>query len=151
MNTTDATTPSEPGSHTGLIRRLMTIVYDLLLLLALLFIVTAVENFALNHGNAIGPNNPYHWFYVSSLVVVIFLYYAGFWTHGGQTLGMKTWKMKLCSKDGKPVSWKQALIYFLAALLSWAAVGIGFLWGLFNQNHATWHDLIAGCEMLDVR
>ena len=58
MNTTDSIA-SEPRTHAGLIRRLMTIIYDLLLLLALLFVVTALENFALNHGNAIVRTNPF--------------------------------------------------------------------------------------------
>lgn len=126
----------------------MSIVYDLLLVLALLFVVTAVENFALNHGDAIVRGSKFYWPYVFSLVLAIFFYFGWFWTHGGQTLGMKTWKMKLCSKDGKPVSWKQALVYFLAAILP---LGIGFLWSLFRQDRAALHDMIANCEMLDVR
>jgi uncharacterized RDD family membrane protein YckC len=149
MNSTNVISP-ESRPRAGLLRRLLTMVYDLLLLLALLFTVTALENFVLNHGNAIGHSNPFYWLYVSSLVLMIFFYYGWFWTHGGQTLGMKTWKIKLCAKDGKPLSWKQAAIYFLVALLSWTVLGIGFLWSLFNENQATWHDLVADCEMLDV-
>lgn len=149
MNTTDAA-PSEPRPHPSLIRRLMSIVYDMFLVVALLFVVTTAM-FILNHAHAIEHGSPFYWPLRLSLVLTMFIYFGWFWTHGGQTLGMKTWKIKLCSRGGKPVSWKQALIYFLAAALSWAVVGMGFLWSLFNQDRATWHDLIAGCEMLDVR
>jgi uncharacterized RDD family membrane protein YckC len=143
--------PENPRPHVGLVRRLMAIVYDLLLLLGLLFIVTAVANFTLNHGNAIDRHNPYYWFFESCLVLISFFYYGWFWTHGGQTLGMKTWKIKLSAKHGGSIRWTQALVYFLAAVLSWLVFGIGFLWSLFEPDRATWHDLIADCEMLDLR
>lgn len=144
-------TTENTSRHAGLVRRLLAIVYDLLLLLGLLFIATAVANFALNQGNAIERGNPYYWFFKFGLLMISFFYYGWFWTHGGQTLGMKTWKMKLQSRDGKALSWPQALVYFFAAALSWTVFGIGFIWSLFEPSRATWHDLIAGCEMLDLR
>ena len=128
----------------------MAIMYDLFLLAALWFIVSAIAT-ALNHGEAIGPDNPYHLIFVFSLLLISFFYYGWFWTHGGQTLGMKTWKIKLTTLDGRVVDWKQALVYFLAAMLSWAVCGLGFLWSVFEPRRATWHDLVAGCMMQDIR
>lgn len=149
MNSVDIS--EKPRTRAGLIRRFMAIIYDLLLLLAILFIITALANFILNQGNAVNHDNPYYWFFVFTLALISFSYYSWFWTHGGQTLGMKTWRIRLSARDGKALSWKQALVYFLAALLSWAVFGCGFLWSLCNRQRATWHDLIADCEMLDLR
>ena len=146
--TTPHSTPSlKPGAP--LLRRLMAIVYDLLLLLAVLFVTTAMA-IALNHGEAIN-DHPYYMFFVFIQLLISFIYYGWFWTHGGQTLGMKTWKMKLTLQSGDQLNWKRALVYFVAAMISWSAVGLGFLWALFNQNRSTWHDLIARCVMRDTR
>ena len=145
--TPDTTRLLKPGA--GLLRRLMAIIYDLLLLLAVLFVTTAVA-IGLNHGKAI-DDHPYYLFFVFIQLLISFIYYGWFWTHGGQTLGMKTWKMKLTTQSGDQLGWKQALLYFLAASMSWAAAGLGFLWALFNKNRSTWHDLIAHCVMQDTR
>ena len=147
MTTSAAATNLKPG--VGLVRRLMAIVYDVLLLLAVLFVTTALA-IALNHGEAIN-DHPYYMVFIFIQPLISFIYYGWFWTHGGQTLGMKTWKMKLTTQSGDLLDWKQALVYFLAAMLSWSAVGLGFLWALFNRKRSTWHDLIAQCLMQDMR
>ena len=91
--------------YAGLFRRLMAIIYDLFLLIALLFIATAAA-MVLNQGNAIQPGQPLYPFYVVYLLIISFIFYGWFWTHGGQTLGMKTWKMKLQQENG------QAALYY---------------------------------------
>ena len=142
---------SEPDiRYTGLIRRLMAILYDLFLLLAILFITTAVAN-ALNQGESIDPDNPYYPYFVFCLLAISFFYYGWFWTHGGQTLGMKTWKMKLQSEQSRHFSWKQAAIRFLTAQLSWLCGGTGFLWSVFNRQNRTWHDIASSSVLVDLR
>ncbi len=148
MTTTNATHTAL--SSASLIRRLMSSIYDLLLVLALWF-VTGTMAIALNHGNAIRPDDPFYLFFVSILILISFFYYTYFWTHGGQTLGMKTWRIRLVAQNGNAVSWQQAMRYFFAALLSWAMLGLGFFWSVFDLNRATWHDKIAGCRILDLR
>ena len=146
--TTPHISPSQiPGAP--LLRRLMAIVYDLLLLLAVLFVTTALA-IVMNHGEAIN-DHPYYIFFVFFQLLISFIYYGWFWTHGGQTLGMKTWKMKLTTRSGGQLNWQQALVYFVAAMISWSALGLGYLWALFNHSRATWHDLIAQCMMRDTR
>lgn len=134
----------------GLIRRLMTIFYDLFLLIAILFVTTVIANF-LNRGEAIGPDNPYYPFFVLFLLAISFFYYGWFWTHGGQTLGMQTWKMKLISNDHQNVSWRQALIRAIVALGSWCCFGLGFVWSLFNSKKHTWHDILSRSALIDLR
>ena len=134
----------------GLFRRLMAILYDLFLLIAILFISTAVA-MVFNQGNAIQPGQPIYPLYVTCLVIISFGFYGWFWTHGGQTLGMKTWKMKLQRQNGQAVTWTLALIRFITAMISWSAAGLGFFWSLFHPQKRTWHDIASGCVLVDLR
>ena len=136
--------------YTGLLRRLMAIIYDLFLLIALLFIATAITMVA-NQGHAIEPGQPMYPFYVTCLLVISFGFYGWFWTHGGQTLGMKTWKIKLQQQNGQHVTWSLAVIRFITAMLSWSAAGLGFFWSLFDPQRRTWHDIASNCVVIDLR
>ena len=80
------------------------------------------------------------------LFVIAFLFFGWFWTHGGQTIGMRAWKIRLVTgldQTGMGTSplWSQALIRFTVAILSWLIFGSGFLWALTNRNRLCWHDL----------
>ena len=121
----------------GFFCRLAVIFYDLLLLIALLFVATALL-LPLNAGEAFISAQQF--FYPLYLLLVSFLFYAWFWTHGGQTLGLRAWRIKVLTLDRKPISWKQALLRFVFAVVSWATCGLGFLWILFDKNQRSWHD-----------
>lgn len=136
--------------YVGLVRRLMAIMYDLLLLLAILFIATYIAN-AINQGKPIGPDSPYHTIFILYLVAISFFYYGWFWTHGGQTLGMKTWRIRLQSTQSAVISWQQVVIRLITAQLSWLCAGAGFIWSLFNRQNKTWHDIASGCVLIDLR
>ena len=142
----------------SLMKRLMVIMYDLLLLCAVLFaagvVIAGVTTFVLNDGNAITEDHPYFQLYqvylLISLLIVSFIFYGWFWTNGGQTLGMKTWKLRLTRLDGNAISWKQAGIRFLTAILSWACFGIGFLCILFTADKRAWHDILSQTIIVQV-
>jgi uncharacterized RDD family membrane protein YckC len=123
-------------SKPGFFRRLTVILYDLLLLIAVLFVATALV-LPLNAGKAYTTQQ---FFFPLYLLLVSFLFYAWFWTHGGQTLGLRAWKIKVLTLDKKTISWKQALLRFAAALLSWGFFGLGFMWILVDKNQCSWHD-----------
>jgi len=137
-------------NYAGLMRRLMAIIYDLFLLIALLFIATAIA-MSFNQGNAIEPGQALYPFYIIYLLVISFIFFGWFWTHGGQTLGMKTWKMKLQQQNGQALTWPLALIRFISAIISWSAAGIGFLWSLFHPQRRSWHDIASRCVLVDLR
>lgn len=61
------------------------------------------------------------------LFVVIGLYFIWFWTHGGQTLAMQTWRIRLVRHDGRPVGWLQAAARYVLAWL-WVAPGLAAAW-----------------------
>ena len=142
---------TDPGHrYAGLIRRLLAICYDLFLLIALLFVATAVA-MIFNDGKAIEPGQLLYPFYIVYLLVISFGFFGWFWTHGGQTLGMKTWKMKLQQNNGDEITWPLALVRFATAMLSWLAVGLGYLWSLYDPQRRSWHDIATGCVLIDLR
>lgn len=136
-------TPKQPGSQPkrppGLLRRLGAIAYDSLLLLAILFFATGIL-IPLNHGEAFTSEQI---FYPVYLLLISFVFFGWFWTHGGQTLGMRAWKIIVLSEDGHPITWRQAALRFVCALLSWACLGLGFLWILIDKDRKAWHDRLS--------
>ncbi len=120
----------------GLFRRLAIIVYDSLLLLALLFLATALI-LPFNNGEAYASGQ---YLFPIYLLMVSFVFYGWFWTHGGQTLGMKAWKIKIQTINNQPVTWKHAFKRFLMAIFSWLFFGLGFVWQLIDKRRFTWHD-----------
>ena len=67
------------------------------------------------------------------LFLVIGVYFVWFWTHGGQTLAMKTWRMRLITKDGQQVRAKRAIGRYLLAWL-WVLPGLAAAWALGAKN-----------------
>jgi uncharacterized RDD family membrane protein YckC len=115
------------------------IVYDLLLLLGVFFVATALV-LPLNGGRAF---NSHQWFFFIYLVSVSFAFYGWFWTHGGQTLGMRAWKLRVLTLEMRPISWMQALVRFGVAFISIAFLGLGFFWAFFDKEKRCWHDIVS--------
>lgn len=123
----------------GLFRRVGAMLYDSLLLTAVLFTATAIA-LPLNRGEAFSSDN---YLFHTYLVAVGFLYFGWFWTHGGQTVGMKAWKLKALTETKQALTWRHASIRCCTAIVSFAAFGSGFLWMLIDKNQRTWHDRLS--------
>jgi len=142
----------------GFFKRLVVIIYDLLLLTALLFtvgvMVAGIMTFALNDGNAITEDH--NFYFASQLIILIillctsFLFFSWFWMHGGQTLGMKTWRVQLISMDGTQIDWRKSAIRFIGAIISWLVFGLGFFWSLFDKDKRTWHDMLSATKLIQL-
>lgn len=126
-------------------RRLMAMVYDGLLLAAL-WLATATPIVLILGGR---PDTPLeqHGFQLY-LLAVAFAFFGGFWRHGGQTLGMRAWRLRCVNALDSTPSWRQSAIRFAVALLSWLCVGLGFLWSLWDRYGRTWHDLASGTHLV---
>lgn len=129
----------------GFLRRLGAMFYDSLLLLALLMMLSYPYVW-LTGGDK--PDLIVRTLYQLYLLVICFFYYAGFWVRGGQTLGLRTWRMKLVSNDGGPITWVMALKRFVYALLSLICLGLGFLWVLHDRDKLAWHDRWSGTRLV---
>jgi uncharacterized RDD family membrane protein YckC len=131
----------EPGrdslSAPGFLRRLAAQIYDFLLLIAILFFSTALL-LPFTSGEAVSDHQTL--IYRIYLTVISFFFYGWFWTHGGQTLGMRAWKIKVLTLDQKNINWTQAVVRFLTAMVSLGFFGLGFLWTLVDKNRRSWHD-----------
>jgi len=125
----------------GLGSRLAAIVYDALVLVAVLFFATVP--IVLLHGGAVEHSPLFNGY----LVLVAFAFFGGFWTHGGQTIGMRTWHIRLARSTGERVRWRDAALRFLAAIISWAALGAGFWWCLVDREGRAWHDRLSDTEL----
>ena len=127
----------------GLLRRLAALVYDALLLFSLLFAAT-VPVLILNGGQAIGPNHPV---FSAYLLAVSYVYFGWCWTRGGQTLGMRAWKLRVCTREGGRLGWRRSLGRFAAALVSVGAAGAGLLWVAFDRDRMSLHDRLSGTAL----
>lgn len=123
-----------------LLRRFAALCYDTLLLVALLATVTLLVIW-IRGGRSVPPGTG--WF-EALLGAIVVLFFCWFWTHGGQTLGMRAWRIRVVRFDGSRVGWDRALLRFVAALASAAALGAGFWWSFFDARRRCWHDRLSG-------
>lgn len=86
----------------------------------------------------------------SILLLVLFGFFAKFWTHSGQTLGMQVWGIRVQNADGSGISLLQALLRFMVSIASWLCVGLGFIWALFDKQNRSWHDLYSNSQLVRV-
>ena len=128
----------------GLPRVLAACAYDALLSAAIVFTGSAVA-VAVVGGNAVPAGDPLFRLY---LLALAFPYYGYCWTHGGQTLGMRTWRVKAIAAHGATVSWSQAVLRYLGAVASLFALGLGFAWILIDREHRSWHDLVSRTRLV---
>lgn len=131
---------AEPAS---LWLRLLAGVYDLLPLLGLWFFAGAIA-LALS-GGALEAHPDLRKLLTQAFVLAFTAaYFTISWTRGGQTIGMRAWRLRVTRADGTRVTWPRALLRFGVALVSLAALGLGFWWALFDAQKRTWHDKAAG-------
>ena len=87
--------------NTTLMRRIAAMLYDALLILAVLFLST-LPFIAVRDGEPVETTD--NLIYQLVLGVVIYVFFVGFWIRSGRTLGMQSWRLQLQSADGGPVS-----------------------------------------------
>jgi uncharacterized RDD family membrane protein YckC len=133
----------------GLLRRLGAMVYDALLVIAVLMVVTALF-LPFTGGEAITPAQSGAIEYVYRLIMLLLIvgFFGVFWTRQGQTLGMAAWRLRIERMDGQRLTWADTLKRLCAACLSWLAAGAGFLWILIDRDHLAWHDRLSGTRLV---
>jgi uncharacterized RDD family membrane protein YckC len=85
------------------------------------------------------------------LVCVLAAYFVYCWKRSGQTLAMKTWRIRLARADGAPLTTKLALARFLVALPGVLIFGIGFWWALIDPERQFLQDRLCGTRIFEVR
>ena len=134
------------GYPAGLGRRLLSLLYETLLLAAVLLagmvplaLLTGDWDVTLKRG-----------LIQLSLLALAGLYFVWQWTHGGQTLAMKTWRIRLVAREGAALSTGRALRRYIWALVSVGLGGTGFAWALLDRERQFLHDRLAGTRIIFV-
>jgi uncharacterized RDD family membrane protein YckC len=140
MNQLKQTTGYPPA---GPLRRLLAMFYDSLLLISALLVATALV-MTFTHGT-LSYHNPY---YRTLLFLICFSFHSWFWLHGGQTLGMRAWRLRVQNRHGGPISIWQALLRFMVAIPALALGGLGFLWMLVDRDRMTLYDRVSESVMV---
>jgi uncharacterized RDD family membrane protein YckC len=152
----------------GLARRLACFVYEGVLLFGVLMISGYLYSSLSQQRNALHGRHGLQAF----LFVVLGIYFVWFWSHGGQTVAMKAWHIRLLRRDGTPLTQARALaryllawLWFMPALLAlWLAgssglgtIGAALLVGVLGYAALAWldrdrqflHDRLCGTRLVD--
>lgn len=128
----------------GLLRRLGGVLYESLAVIALWMLVSAIVTTVFDnatHGFA-------RWLLQGASLLTVSGYFLWCWTHGGQTLAMKTWRIRVLTKDGAALTFIQALRRLLLVMAGLLAGGIGFWWGLLDKDGQFLHDRLGGTRLI---
>ena len=133
-----------PPAYAPLGRRFLSLIYEALLLAALLW-CAALLYAAIEREIASTHSRTLFQLYVASVAGTYFVWQ---WTHGGQTLPMKTWRLRLVSRTGGALATRQAVVRYLAAGAGALALGVGFIWAVFDRDRQFLHDRLAGTRIV---
>ena len=133
--------PNSEYPRAGFFKRVAAIVYDFLIVVALAMLVTVVTLIIVHllSANGVLDISEYQdpsaflnaqWWFKVELLISIWLFYAWFWYDGGQTLGMRSWRLMLLSDNNEPLTLKRTGLRALYALL-----GLGNILVLFTRKN----------------
>lgn len=125
-------------------RRLISLVYEALILTALLLAAT-LPILLLTRG---WDHAVVRLVLQAGLLVICGAFYVAQWRGAGQTLPMKTWRMRLSLANGKPLGTSRAALRYLAATVSLITLGAGFVWALFDKDRQFLHDRVCGTRII---
>lgn len=133
------------SSTPGFWRRALALFYEFILLLAVWFVASLLFHLVFRDTSA-GYFKPLFQFYLFSIGGI---YFTWFWTHGGQTLAMQTWKIRLISVNRKKITILQAIIRYLFAVVGVGFLGFSFFWAFFDRDSQYLHDRLAGTRIVN--
>lgn len=141
-------TPPTSFPSPSLLRRLAAMLYDGLLVVALVAVVNTVGLLVMVQVTS-GEQEVLPPYLVQLLTVSsIFSFFCLFWLKSGQTLGMQAWRIKLVDFQGGSPTFGKSLLRCGGAVLSTACLGLGYLWCLFDRKKRYWHDYISRTELI---
>ncbi|MEM9305086.1 MAG: RDD family protein [Pseudomonadota bacterium] len=127
------------------LRRLMAYVYESFPVIAILFLAGGI-GVAINGGEAVPSGSLGFQAYLLAWIAAYFLIC---WTYGGQTAGMRAWRLHIVPTDGQPLTFGRMALRFTVALLGWLPLGLGHLWLLFDPYRRGAHDIVARTQVVE--
>lgn len=134
--------PSNHAPHIG--RRLLALLYDLFPACGLWFLVAAA--FVALHGDAV-TGGALGLLEFAALWAVTGFYAIASWRRGGQTLGMRPWRLRVVAAGGGRPTWPALAVRYAVGTLSLLAGGLGFWWAWLDPEGLAWHDRASGTRM----
>ena len=147
--------------NASLVRRILSIVYDVLILFFIIIVITFIiqqiiiqlelttlEQVKISAKETVTviPADSIVTLLLKNLWVVISFYYFGYyWTKRGQTPGMKVWKIKAITNSGKLMTWGHALKRYVFSLL-----GLGLIWVAFNKSRLALQDKMSDTILIKI-
>lgn len=125
-------------------RRLLCLVYEGLLLTAVILLASGLAT-AISEITGIGPHRA-----ITRITILAFCvaYFNWHWLAKGQTLPMKTWRIRVESVTGSALTPPQALLRFTYALITYPLFGLTIIWALFDNDRQFLHDRLAGTRLV---
>ncbi len=121
--------------------------YESLLLLGVLSVTFILPHLALGMGFEIVLPGP---LLLLHIFLVIGTYFVWYWTHGGQTLAMQTWRLRIVNSDGGPPELNQLLLRYLLSWPSLLLYGAGLIWAFFDRDRQFLHERLSGTRIICV-
>ena len=119
--------------------RLLALTYDLLPMIPLLFLVSALFLW-LNGGRTIEASPTLQWMDSLATWLLVGAYFVFSWRRGGQTIGMRPWRLRVVAGNGRPARTHALWLRYLVAT---ATLGLGMLWSLFDPQRRALYDIAA--------
>ena len=181
LHSSQSITENAAPAGPGLLRRWASGLYDALIVLALCILATFLV-MPFTHSRALDTiyahSDGLKAAYQVGLLILGYAFFGGFWTHGGQTIGMRTWKLRVVRRDGARLDWYRALLRYLGMLIPWLLLLLGiellmtgrqstqalawqvagvlallaalaaFLWPAFDRRRFAWQDRLSGTHLV---
>jgi uncharacterized RDD family membrane protein YckC len=127
--------------------RLACLFYEALTVVAVVIVFEIIPYTILGAAVHLAPSGKV---LLAHLFLILLLYFAWQWTRGGQTLAMKTWRIRLVTADGEPLSPNIALLRYTLAWIGILPFGLTFLWALLDRDGLYLHDRLSGTRLITV-
>ena len=127
--------------------RLLSLLYDVFPMLGIWFVV-GIVSLVLHRGEAIRSNTLAGLLELAALLAVTGLYATASWRRGGQTIGMKPWRLYVTAAAGTEPSWGRLWLRYGVGIVSLLCAGLGFWWAWLDRDRLTWHDRASATRML---
>lgn len=132
----------------GILRRLLGMSYELVLILALLAVAVLLPHLLIAATTHYLATPLVLWTHLFGTLLV---YFVWFWSQGRRTLPMKTWHIRLVTRNGQALRPAQALWRYLWCWPSLLLGGIGILWALIDPDGQFLHDRLTGTRLIQDR
>ncbi len=135
----------EHSATAGIGRRLLSLIYEVLLLSAIVLLAGGI---AAAIAQVTDPAQA-RLFTQAVAFPACAAYFAWQWHRGGQTLPMKTWRMRLETTEGGQVALSRALLRVALAVPGYLLIGITIIWVLIDRDKQFLHDRLSGTRLVN--